>query len=124
MAQQKGITVTTMWRSPVAMDDLADADLTEFTVVAVDDTIGTVDRRSLVPEFDHLVVDAGVWKFGRSLAVPVGMISSVDAERQVITLSCTKEQVKEAPQFARDQDTGDPSYLRQLGAYYASLSDS
>ncbi|MFF1840078.1 hypothetical protein ACFVXE_39010 [Streptomyces sp. NPDC058231] len=118
------MTVTTMWRSPVALDDLADEDLTAFTVVAVDETIGTIDRRSLLPEFDHLVVDAGVWKFGRSLAVPVGMISSVDAERQVITLSCTKEQMKEAPGFARDQDTSDPAYLRQLGAYYASLSNS
>lgn len=116
--------MTTIWSSTVALDELADVDLTEFTVEATDDTIGTVDRRSLDPEFDHLVVDAGVWKFGRSLAVPIGMVASVDREHRVITLWCAKDVVKGAPRFERDHDTNDPAYLLRLGAYYEGLAVS
>lgn len=105
----------------MALEVLAEADPTEFSVEASDDTLGTVDRRSLVPEFDHLVVDTGHWKFGRSAAIPMGMVAGVDSERRVITLLCTKEQVKDAPRFARDQDTNDPAYLTLLGAYYAGI---
>lgn len=110
-----------VWCGPVALDVLAETDPTEFSVEAADDTLGTVDRRSLVPEFDHLVVDTGTWKFGRSTAIPMGMVARIDAERRVITLLCTKEQVKGAPRFARDHDTNDPAYLTRLGSYYAGI---
>ncbi|WEH38460.1 PRC-barrel domain containing protein [Streptomyces sp. AM 2-1-1] len=105
----------------MALDVLAETDPTEFSVEAADDPLGTVDRRSLVPEFDHLVVDTGTWKFGRSTAIPMGMVARIDAERRVITLLCTKEQVKGAPRFARDHDTNDPAYLTRLGSYYAGI---
>ncbi|WP_299531544.1 PRC-barrel domain containing protein [uncultured Streptomyces sp.] len=114
--------MTDIWCGPAAQHAFAGADPTEFTVEAEDGGIGTVDRRSLVPEFDHLVVDAGVWKFGRSIAIPMGLVESVDQERRVIRLRCTKDQVKDAPRFERDQDTNDPAYLIRLGAYYDSLA--
>lgn len=119
--RRKGENVRNVWCGAVSLDALTETEPTEFSVEASDDTLGTVDRRSLVPEFDHLVVDTGHWKFGRSTAIPMGMVARVDAEHRVITLLCTKEQVKGAPRFTRDQDTHDPAYLRRLGAYYAGI---
>lgn len=44
--------------------------LVGFTVEAADGTIGHVDRQQDQPGMQHLVVDTGVWVFGKSILIP------------------------------------------------------
>ncbi|MFJ4839693.1 hypothetical protein [Streptomyces sp. NPDC088746] len=111
-----------VWAGRAQADGALDDGVIGYDVEAPDGSVGTVIRLSPVPGFDHLVIDAGVWKFGRSVVVPAGMVTGVDDAERVIKVGCTKEQIKEAPRFERDQDTGDLFYLRRLGAYYESLT--
>ncbi|MFD6282130.1 hypothetical protein ACFWFI_42230 [Streptomyces sp. NPDC060209] len=112
----------TVWAGPAQMDGALGDGVIGYAVEAPDGSVGTVIRLSPVPGFDHLVIDAGVWKFGRSVVVPAGMVTAVDGTERVIKVRCTKDQIKDAPRFERDQDTGDLFYLRKLGAYYESLT--
>ncbi|GAA4792296.1 PRC-barrel domain-containing protein [Streptomyces ziwulingensis] len=96
-------------------------DLTGCTVVASDGTIGQVDREADHYGLRHLVVDTGVWVFGRSVLVPVGVVESVDPEARKITLACTEAEVKAAPRFRTDSETMDREYLTAVGEYYHGL---
>ncbi|WP_405697037.1 hypothetical protein [Streptomyces sp. NBC_01185] len=113
--------MNTVWIWQAQLDRSLGEDVIGYDVEAADGSVGTVIRLSPVPGYDHLVIDAGVWKFGRSVVVPAGMVTAVDAGARVIRVGCTKEQIKDAPRFERDQDTGDLFYLRGLGRYYESL---
>ncbi|WP_031086214.1 hypothetical protein [Streptomyces sp. NRRL WC-3549] len=108
-----------IWRGPAAERF---KDVIGYGVEAVDGNLGTVVRLSQTPGYDHLVVDAGVWKFGRSVVVPAGLVTAVDASGRTVKVGCTRDQIKAAPRFERDHDTNDLFYLRRLGAYYASLT--
>ncbi|MFJ6074620.1 PRC-barrel domain-containing protein [Streptomyces sp. NPDC093065] len=99
----------------------AGADLTGCTVVADDGTIGHVDRQAEHFGMRHLVVDTGVWVFGRSVLVPVGAVRSIDAAARTVTLNCTRAQVKAAPRFRTDSETMDRAYLASVGDYYHRL---
>ncbi|GHB09585.1 MULTISPECIES: hypothetical protein [Streptomyces] len=110
----------TLWACPAQLNRSLDDEVIGYEMEAPDGSVGTVVRTSQVPGFDHLVVDAGIWKFGRSVVVPAGMVTSVDDAARVIHVGCSREQIKEAPRFERDQDTGDLFYLQKLGAYYES----
>ncbi|MEU6355512.1 PRC-barrel domain containing protein [Streptomyces sp. NPDC047072] len=96
-------------------------DLTGFAVVGSDGTIGRVDRQAAPHGMAHLVVDTGVWLFGRSFLVPVGMVTGIDAPGRRITLGCTGAEVKRAPRFRTDSETRDRSYLTAVGTYYLRL---
>ncbi|MEU0138233.1 hypothetical protein ABZ172_30015 [Streptomyces sp. NPDC006296] len=112
----------TVWAGPALAGGTLGDDVIGYDVEASDGGVGTVVRLSPVPGFDHLVIDAGVWKFGRSVVVPAGMVTGVDHAARSVTVGCTKDQIKDAPRFERDQDTGDVLYLSRLGAYYESLT--
>uniref|UniRef100_A0AAU3H5G4 PRC-barrel domain containing protein n=1 Tax=Streptomyces sp. NBC_01401 TaxID=2903854 RepID=A0AAU3H5G4_9ACTN len=112
----------TVWAVPAQVGRSLGDDVIGYGVEAEDGSIGTVVRLSPVPGFGHLVIDAGVWRFGRSVVVPAGLVTAVDDGRKMIKVGCTKDQIKDAPRFERDQDTGDLYYLRHLGAYYESLA--
>ena len=97
-------------------------DLTGFSVVASDGTIGHVDRQAAPEGLAHLVVDTGVWVFGRSVLVPVGVVTRVDAQGRRVTVACTRSEVKAAPRFRIDSETRDRAYLSEVGAYYLRLT--
>lgn len=75
-------------------------DLTNCVVTAADGVIGHVDREADHHGMRHLVVDTGVWVFGRSVLVPVGVVTGVDIDSRTITLACTRGEVKAAPASA------------------------
>ncbi|WP_405801440.1 PRC-barrel domain containing protein [Streptomyces sp. NBC_01506] len=81
-----------------------------------------MDRQSDGSPFEHLVVDTGMWVFGKSLVIPAGLVTSIDPAARVIQVACTKSIVKGAPVFERDHDTRDPAYLGALSTYYTSLA--
>jgi hypothetical protein len=95
--------------------------LTGFTVEATDGTIGQVDRYAEEAGMRHLVVDTGMWVFGKSVLIPAGMVTGIDAQARRITLACTKEAVKGAPSFRTDSETREPAYLGRVAAYYQGL---
>lgn len=107
-----------IWEDPTST---LGEDVIEYDVEAADGSLGTVVRLSRIPGFDHLVVDAGVWKFGRSVVVPAGLVTEVDMAGRTVKVRCGKDEIKAAPRFERDNDTSDLFYLRRLGTYYESL---
>ncbi|MFF1464820.1 PRC-barrel domain containing protein [Streptomyces sp. NPDC058330] len=109
---------TWIWQGPASA---LGTDVIDYSVEAEDGSLGTVVRLSQTPGFDHLVVDAGVWKFGRSVVVPAGLVTAVDHAARAVKVRCTKDEIKGAPRFERDHDTSDLFYLNRLGTYYESL---
>ncbi|MFD3936177.1 PRC-barrel domain containing protein [Streptomyces sp. NPDC058611] len=81
--------------------------LVGFTVEAADGVIGHVDRQQDQPGRQHLVVDTGVWVFGRSVLIPAGAVTSIDTASQTVKVSATQEEVKAAPRFTTDSETAD-----------------
>ncbi|MDQ0696913.1 PRC-barrel domain containing protein [Streptomyces sp. W4I9-2] len=95
--------------------------LVGFTVEAADGGIGHVDRQQDQLGMQHLVVDTGVWKFGRSVLIPAGAVIAIDTRAQTVKVAPSREEIKAAPRFTTDSETGDPDYLSAVGDYYLSL---
>ncbi|WP_328498454.1 PRC-barrel domain containing protein [Streptomyces sp. NBC_00414] len=95
--------------------------LAGFTVAAADGTIGHVDRQVDESGMRHLIVDTGVWVFGRSVLIPVGVVTAIDPEAQEIKVACTEDEIKAAPRFRTDRETLDPDFLAGVGHYYRGL---
>ena len=110
-----------IWSYAAGSGFTEEQDLTGCTVVATDGTIGHVDRQADHFGMRHLVVDTGVWVFGRSVLVPVGMVRGVDPEARTVTVGCTRAEVKAAPRFRTDSETMDREYLASVGDYYHRL---
>ncbi len=95
--------------------------LAGFSVEAADGVIGHVDRQQDQPGMQHLVVDTGVWVFGRSVLIPAGAVTAIDTEAQTVKVAPSREQIKAAPRFTTDSDTADHDYLSAVGEYYLSV---
>lgn len=93
-------------------------DLTGYKVEATDGSIGKVDKHSDEVGSSHLVVDTGVWIFGKHVLLPAGTISRIDTDNKTVHVDRTKEQIKNAPEFDKDKHTGDAGYHEQVGGYY------
>ncbi|MFI9825426.1 PRC-barrel domain containing protein [Streptomyces sp. NPDC052013] len=113
--------IDSIWSYAPELGPAQQQDLTGYTVVASDGTVGHVDRQADHHGMRHLVVDTGVWVFGRSMLVPVGVVAGIDTADRKVTLTCTRAEVKAAPRFRTDSETMDPAYLTEVGAYYHGL---
>ncbi|MFE9775243.1 PRC-barrel domain containing protein [Streptomyces sp. NPDC005931] len=113
--------IDSIWSYAPDLDHVRTQDLTGYTVVASDGTIGHVDRQAEHHGMRHLVVDTGVWVFGRSVLVPVGVVAGMHHGERRITVACTRAEVKAAPRFRTDSETMDPEYLASVGDYYHRL---
>ncbi|MDJ0347044.1 PRC-barrel domain containing protein [Streptomyces sp. H10-C2] len=98
----------------------AGTDLTGYKVEATDGSIGKVDKHSEEVGSAYLVVDTGVWIFGKHVLLPAGTIAAVDREAATIYVARTKDQIKNAPEFDKDKHTTDPGYHQQVGDYYTA----
>ncbi|MFF5973308.1 PRC-barrel domain containing protein [Streptomyces sp. NPDC012769] len=99
----------------------AGAELTGYKVEAIDGGIGKVDKYSDAVGDAYLVVDTGVWIFGKEVLIPAGAVVRVDPDDRTIHVDRTKEQIKNAPEFHRETHLDDPDYRRQLGTHYYGL---
>ncbi|MEU5214972.1 PRC-barrel domain-containing protein [Streptomyces sp. NPDC020807] len=93
-------------------------DLVGFTVAATDGDIGKVDEHTDEAGAGYLVVDTGPWIFGKHVLLPASTIRSVDREDGTVHVDRTKAQIKDAPQFEREREPRDPTYLEQFAKYY------
>ena len=109
-----------IWGFHGAADHPAGTDLTGFKVEAIDGTIGKVDKHSVEVDAAYLVVDTGVWIFGKHVLLPAGTISSIDLDETTIYLSRTKDDIKHAPEFDKEKHIGDKDYHEQLAGHYGA----
>lgn len=94
--------------------------LVGFTVEATDGRIGKVDKHSDEVGSSYLVVDTGVWIFGKHVLLPAGTVTRIDTAEEKIYVERTKAQIKDAPEFDKDKHLGDAGYHEQIGGYYGS----
>jgi hypothetical protein len=93
------------------------ADLTGFSVEALDGSIGKVDGATYEVGSSYLVVDTGPWIFGKKVMLPAGVVRGIDEDAEAIFVNRTKDEIKNAPEFDDSRET-DESYRSSLGSYY------
>jgi hypothetical protein len=92
-------------------------DITGYDVETVDGKIGTVDETTYENGEGALVVDTGFWIFGKKRMLPAGVVDGIDEEARAITVSCSKEEVRSAPEY--DASRRDhPDYRDAVGSHY------
>jgi hypothetical protein len=97
--------------------DLSNVDLTGFKVEARDGSIGKVDEATHEAGGSFIIVDTGVWIFGKKVMLPAGVIRDIDLDTEMIFVDLTKDQIENAPEF--DETTyREQSYRNELGEYY------
>ncbi|GLW71421.1 hypothetical protein Kpho02_37200 [Kitasatospora phosalacinea] len=96
-------------------------DLTGYRVEAADGRIGRVDAHSEEVGDAYLVVDTGLWIFGRTVIVPAGTVNRIDHEDRSVWLDLTTEQVKASPEFDPAAHEDAHGHRRTVGAYYQDI---
>ncbi|MGW1208661.1 PRC-barrel domain containing protein [Streptomyces sp. NPDC002499] len=109
-----------VWDYQSTADRLASVDLTGYKVEATDGGIGKVDKHSDEVGDAYLVVDTGVWIFGKEVLLPASTVIRIDSDDEKVFVDRTKQQIKDAPEFDREKHLGDPGYHDELGAYYGT----
>ncbi|MFB7178532.1 PRC-barrel domain-containing protein [Streptomyces sp. NPDC056257] len=94
-------------------------DLVGFKVEATDGGIGKVDKHSDAVDAAHLVVDTGVWIFGKHVLLPAGTIRRIDTAERKVYVDRTKDQIKAAPDFDEIKYRGQAGYLDEFARHYS-----
>ncbi|WP_198358653.1 PRC-barrel domain-containing protein [Streptomyces fildesensis] len=109
-----------MWGYPAASGYQAGTDLTGFKVEATNGSIGKVDKHSDEVSAAYIVVDTGVWIFGKHVLLPAGTIQSIDIAERKIYVARDKDEIKNSPEFDKDKHAGDLGYHQQVEGYYGT----
>ncbi|KAB1990833.1 PRC-barrel domain containing protein [Streptomyces triticiradicis] len=107
-----------IWGYHPAAGHTAGTDLVGYKVEAVDGAIGKVDKHTDDADSAHLIVDIGVWIFGRHVMLPAGTVKRIDRDARKIYVALTQEQIRESPEFDRARHVGDADYHDRIGGYY------
>ena len=111
---------TNVWMYRSNLSSLTDArDFVGYDVHATDGDIGKIDEASTDTSRQYLVVDTGFWIFGKKRMIPAGVVTSVDHEDETVSVGMTKDQIKSAPDFDK-QDTYDDRDYDTFGSYYGN----
>ena len=105
-----------LWTYP---DNVGRLDLTGFEVEAQDGSIGKVDEATQEVGESYVVVDTGVWIFGKKVLLPAGLIDRIDRDEEKVWVNRTKDEIKDAPEFDKDNYRSD-EYRSAVGGYYGS----
>ena len=97
-------------------------DLTGFSVEARDGGIGKIDEASNDVGASFIVVDTGVWIFGKKVLLPAGTIDSIDPDSETVFVDRTKDEIKDAPEFDPERYK-DETYRSELGTYYGRMNE-
>ena len=107
-----------IWGYQPTTGHTAGTDLIGYTVEATDGSIGKVDKHSDDVASAYLVVDTGVWIFGKHVLLPAGTVKTLDPAERKIYVGLTKDQIRESPEFDKDKHVGDAGYHEQVASYY------
>lgn len=91
-----------------------------YDVRATDGDIGKVDEMTTEAGRGNIVVDTGFWIFGKKRLLPAGCVQSVDHTNKTVSVSLTKDQIKNAADYdamRRDEDSYYDDYNRYYGDY-------
>jgi hypothetical protein len=99
---------------------LTGADLVGFSIEATDGGIGKIDEGTEEMGRTHLIVDTGPWIFGKKVMLPAGVVDRVDLDTETVFVRCSKDQIKNAPEF-EPESRDDDAYRDRLGGYYTGL---
>nr|MDT0521830.1 PRC-barrel domain-containing protein [Streptomyces sp. DSM 41633] len=94
-------------------------ELVGYKVEATDGSIGKIDKHSDAVGASHLVVDTGVWIFGKHVLLPAGTIQRIDTSEKTVYVNRTKEQIKNAPEYDEMKYEGEAGYLEQFARHYS-----
>lgn len=95
-------------------------DVVGFDVEARDGAIGKVDEATWDVHAGRIVVDTGPWIFGRRVLLPAGVIERIDPVEKKVLVACTKEQVKEAPEYDDENLDEQERYWHHLRRYWGA----
>lgn len=99
--------------------------LDRYSVYSGDDKIGSV-KDALIDEstgqFRYLVVDTGLWIFGKKVLLPIGLARFSYSEERVYADGLTQQQVENLPEY-RDDMTVDYGYEENVRQGYRDLGD-
>jgi hypothetical protein len=105
------------WEYRAETGATGEADLTGYSVAAVDGDIGRVDEATNeLLGASYLVVDTRPWMFGRKVMLPAGVVERIDTVEKKVYVDRTKNQIKYAPEY--DGHVYDAQYRDRLGDYY------
>ena len=101
-------------------------DVTGWKVESRDgENLGKVDEATYESSSSCLVVDTGFWIFGRKRMIPAGVVEGLDSDDEIVRVSMTKDQIKEAPDYDPDRYRSDESgYQREVGQYYGQYQQA
>ena len=111
---------STSWNYPEGAWSEGD-DVVGYDVETTDGTIGTVDEATSETDRSWLVVDTGVWIFGKKRLIPAGLVTTVDHDARTVTVSLSRSQVKAAPDY--DESAAHDDLVRSHDDYYGSQRD-
>ena len=115
--------VTDVWiyrdKSQLGYDPRSGRDLTGFGVEALDGSIGKVDQSTTDVGESFVIVDTGPWIFGKKVMLPAGVIQRIDEQDEKVWVNRTKDQIKNAPEYA-ELKADDPVHRREIGSYYGA----
>ncbi|MGI9031534.1 MAG: PRC-barrel domain containing protein [Ilumatobacteraceae bacterium] len=105
-----------MWdyRDEVAMSDVG---IVGYEVEASDGRIGKIDESSADAGSAYVVVDTGLWIFGKKRLIPAGVIERVDDDAERVFIGMIKDQVKDAPDFEEDHRSRRDDYANYYQPY-------
>lgn len=92
------------------------AELSGFSVEALDGSIGKVDESTYDIGRSHIVVDTGPWIFGKKVILPAGIVRGIDETEELVFVNRTKDEIKNAPEY--DESNPGDDYRGSIGTYY------
>jgi hypothetical protein len=108
-----------IWTYRAGIED--PGNITGYAIQAIDGDIGKVDKHDGEAGRSHLLVATGPWILGKTVMLPAGVIDRINHEEATVHVSCTKDQIKGAPEYQPDR-YDDQDYRREVGGYYGSYS--
>ena len=119
MDRERTQTTTDIWTFYEPSTDAAN--LIGFSVEATDGGIGKIDEATGETGRSQLIVDTGPWIFGKKVLLPAGVVERVDLDTETVFVSRTKDEIKNAPEFDKDELRDDEDYRSRVGGYYGGI---
>ncbi|MBF2029031.1 MAG: DUF2382 domain-containing protein [Oscillatoriales cyanobacterium C42_A2020_001] len=105
--------------------DHFDQDILGFDLYSTDEKVGSVDNL-LVDEqgrFRYLVINTGVWIFGKKVLLPIGQSRISFSDRRVYADGLSREQVEHLPEYDESQ-TVDYEHEERVRGVYRPMATS
>lgn len=101
------------------------SDILSYDLYAGNDKVGSVDDLLVDDQgkFRYLVINTGVWIFGKKVLLPIGLAKINDREHRVYTDGLTRTQVEELPEY-RDDMTVDYDQEERVRGVYRPVANS